>query len=181
MSNLVLESLYFFLPAYVANMSPQIASWLNLFPSLNKPIDSYIKPGLLGKNKTVRGFLSGVIVALLFGILQFLGMNIDFFNSISILDYSNIWIALSSSFLLGFGALFGDSVKSFFKRMRNIKSGQPWIGADQMDYVIGGLIFVLPFFMISWYNILFVLVFSPIAHVVTNIIAYNLRIKKVWW
>jgi len=181
MSEIVLESLYFFLPAYVGNMSPQLASWLNLFPSLNKPIDSYFGKNIFGRNKTVRGFVCGVLVAMIFGVLQFFGMNLNFFNSISLLDYSNIWIVLSSSFLLGFGALFGDAIKSLFKRMRKIKSGASWPVADQMDYVLGGLIFVLPFFMISLYHILFILIFSPIAHLIVNIIAFNLRIKKVWW
>ena len=39
------------------------------------------------------------------------------------------------------GALGGDAIESFFKRRVGIKAGNPWFFFDQVDYIIGGLLF----------------------------------------
>ena len=58
--NIILASILFFLPAYIANAMPVIASGLKLFPSLAKPINKKV----LGESKTYRGFFVGIIGAL---------------------------------------------------------------------------------------------------------------------
>ena len=85
------------------------------------------------------------------------------------------------SFYLGLGALLGDLVKSFFKRKIGIKSGEPWIIFDQIDYVIGGLIFGSVMVIPGIELIITLLIISPLFSLGANIIAYKLKIKKVWW
>ena len=52
---IIWKSLYFFLPAYFANMAPVLFKKLNL---LNKPVHEK----LFGKNKTWRGLVVAVIL-----------------------------------------------------------------------------------------------------------------------
>lgn len=162
---LILASIVFFLPAYVANAMPVIASGLKLTPSLAKPIHAK----LFGKTKTYRGFVFGIISALIIGLILYF---INFYNNIE---------TLLLSFLLGFGALFGDLIKSFLKRRIGIKSGEPWIIFDQIDYVVGGLLFSSIVFLPPIEIIIILLIISPIFSLGANIIAYKLGIKKVWW
>ena len=116
----ILTTIYFFLPAGVANMAPVLVKKLNLF---NYPIDCNAKLNnkpILGKNKTFRGLIFGTIFSIITIYLQFI-ISLTYPN-LSIINYSNynlIWLG----FLLGFGALFGDICKSFFKRLNNIESG----------------------------------------------------------
>ena len=42
--------------------------------------------------------------------------------------------------LFGLGALLGDAIESFFKRQREVPSGESWFPFDQFDYIIGGLL-----------------------------------------
>ena len=79
----LLKCFYLMLPAYFANMAPVIVKKINLFVL---PIDFNTqmnnKP-VLGKNKTFRGFIFGVIFSIIIVYVQFLLYNIDFFKNIS--------------------------------------------------------------------------------------------------
>src|SRR3989338_4373806 len=102
-------------PGFLANMTPVFA--MRAFPRWTTPIDYGMtlagKP-LLGKNKTWRGLISGVVVAVVVaGIQSTLTPNYP---------YWLVW-----GFLIGFGALLGDAVKSFFKRRMGIPPGKPFI------------------------------------------------------
>lgn len=170
--NIILASIVFFLPAYAANAMPVIASGLKIFPSLAKPINKKV----FGESKTYRGFFVGIVGALIVGYIQF---------AFGLYNFStwqnNLMFTLLLSFYLGIGALTGDIVKSFFKRKFGKKSGEPWIFFDQVDYVIGGLLFgsfmVVPVMEL----IVTLLIISPLFALGANIIAYKLKIKKVWW
>ena len=100
------------------------------------------------------------------------------FRIISFTDYSN-WLTIG--FLLGFGALFGDSVKSFFKRRLSIKPGRPFIPLDQLDYSIGSLLFVSIIFIPSWQAILTIIIANFILHIIANHLAYYLKLSDVKW
>ncbi|MFC1600118.1 CDP-2,3-bis-(O-geranylgeranyl)-sn-glycerol synthase [Patescibacteria group bacterium] len=164
--NLVLVSVIFFFPAYAANSLPVVANGLKLFPSLNKPIHKT----LFGKSKTYRGFVVGMIGALLVGLIQYYSG-----------WYSQLEYSLLLAFLLGFGALLGDLIKSFIKRRIGIKSGDPWIIFDQIDYVIGGVLLAYIINPVSLEIIITLLVISPLLSLGSNMISYSLKIKKVWW
>ncbi|MFC1810765.1 CDP-2,3-bis-(O-geranylgeranyl)-sn-glycerol synthase [Patescibacteria group bacterium] len=162
-------SLIFFLPAYFANAMPVIASGLKIFPSLAKPINEKV----FGKTKTYRGFVVGTGAAILIGaILNYLGIYYYFEYEV------NIWVL---AFLLGFGALLGDLIKSFIKRRIGKKSGEPWVIFDQIDYVIGALLLSSVIMTPPIEVIITLLIISPLLSLLANIIAYTLKIKKVWW
>ena len=171
----ILTTIYFFLPAGVANMAPVLVKKLNLF---NYPIDCNAKLNnkpILGKNKTFRGLIFGTIFSIITIYLQFI-ISLTYPN-LSIINYSNynlIWLG----FLLGFGALFGDICKSFFKRLNNIESGKSWTPFDQIDWVVGGIVFTMFLINYSTSQILTLLIFFGSIHPIVNIIGWKLEIKK---
>jgi CDP-2,3-bis-(O-geranylgeranyl)-sn-glycerol synthase len=83
--------------------------------------------------------------------------------------------------MAGFGAMFGDLMKSFFKRRRNIKPGQSWAPFDQLDFIAGAILFLSPFVRLKFKNIIILLFASPILHIASNHIGYYLGINKKKW
>lgn len=171
------------LPAYVANMAPVFAAKI-----LGKwgafPIDFGKTLGgkrICGDHKTIRGFVCGLLAA--WGILflqRYLMNSSGFFFQLSIIQYEavNLWLF---GFLFGFGALFGDAVKSFFKRRVGVPPGERWIPWDQLDFIFGALLFVSFVYIPQIHIILIILLFSPILHILTNQIGYLLKIKNTKW
>jgi CDP-2,3-bis-(O-geranylgeranyl)-sn-glycerol synthase len=127
--NEVLWFLVFFLPAYVANMSPVFVRKVNV---LNYPIDGGVTlrgHPLLGKNKTWRGLIFGTLMGgLTGGIMQLSGLDFVWWHG----------------FILGFAALLGDALKSMAKRQVGIRPGGRWMPFDQLDYMVVALLFSLP-------------------------------------
>ena len=166
-------------PAYFANMAPVICR--NIFPRLAFPLDFNKKISgkpILGKNKTFRGLIFGMIFAIVFAYIQFNLYKLDFFRDISVLDYNN-WLLIG--LLLGSGALFGDIVKSFIKRRLNIPSGDPWRGFDQLDFVFGAIIFV-SFIKLLDLNLIFTaIIASLVLNVTLNAISTYLKIRTDKW
>src|SRR3989338_8143542 len=175
----LLKCLYFMLPAYLANMAPVIVKNVNF---LNYPVDFGMKVGgkpLLGKHKTYRGFFFGTLFAILLSYVQYILYDLSwFFQWISFQNYSN-W--LQFGFLMGFGALFGDSLKSLIKRRMKIKPGAKFIPFDQTDFVIGAVLFTIPVFDLTWKIFLTCIVFSFVLHIAVNHIAFWLRIRNEKW
>jgi len=161
---MIIEALYFALPVYFANMAPVFFKKLNF---LSKPINNK----LFGSHKTYGGFIFGILTAILVTFMQY-KLNL----SINLLNYSNF---LLIGFLFGFGALFGDLVKSFFKRRIGIKPGKPWIPFDQLDFIVGGLLFISLVYVPEFEIILTLLVLTPIGHILINHIGYYLRVREV--
>lgn len=183
MLDLVLQSVYFMLPAYVANMLPQIFARFKLLEFLNIPVDFDSKIGeqtVFGRHKTWRGIIVGVLGAILTIYLQKSLENKAFFLQISLLDYVSL-NGVISGLLFGAGALLGDIVKSFVKRRINIAPGKSMPIFDQLDFVIGALIFMSLIYVPPFWNIVIILILSPILHLIVNIIAYFLKLKKVWY
>lgn len=175
----ILKCIYFMAPAYFANMAPVIAkNWLKF---LAVPVDfgkRFEGKELFGSHKTFRGIIFGTLFAIVAAYLQFLLYGLDFFKSLSFIDYSN-W--LTAGFLLGFGALFGDLVKSFFKRRLDIKPGQRFFPWDQLDFVVGALVFASFTFGLTWKIVFYSIVVSVIGHIIINHSAYYLGIRKEKW
>lgn len=174
MLDTIISALYFFLPAYFANMCPVIAGKLRL------PLGHPISERLLGSHKTWRGFYAGYLGALTILAVQFLIQENQLLGAYILLDYQNINL-FGYAFLFGIGAITGDGLKSFFKRRIGIKPGAPWFPFDQLDFVVVALLFLWPFFTLPWQHILALLIATPILHLLVNILAYKLKFKKVWW
>ncbi len=166
---LVVSSLYFFLPAYFANMAPDL---LKRIPFLGKPI--WKKK--LGKAKTWRGIVVAVLAGILVFWLQKYLFEFNFFYNISLIDYGDFSLLLG--FLLGFGAILGDLVKSYFKRRAGIKPGVSWKPWDQLDFVIGGLVLSWLVYVPRVGVVAVLLVLSPFLHLLFCRIGYWLGVKK---
>ncbi len=178
MLDIILQCFYLMLPAYFANMAPVLVKKINF---LKIPIDfdkTLNNKPIFGKNKTFRGLVFGVIFAIIIAYLQFLLYRNNIFVNISIVDYSN-WFLIG--LLMGFGAIFGDLIESFVKRMINYEPGRSFIPFDQLDFVIGALIFVYPLIILSLNKIIIILLLSFVLHVIVNHIAYYTKIRKEKW
>ena len=173
--------LYLALPCFVANSLPVIFQRLKWLPNLNKPLDGGAKifnQRLFGDHKTIRGLLVGVVGAMIVGFIQYL---FSYYHFIVIYELPGLSQFLFFSFLAGLGALAGDAVESLVKRQLKIASGDSLIIFDQLDYVIGFLL--LTSLIISWplKAVLFLLLFSLIAHPISNWLSYVFKIKKTYW
>ena len=72
-------------------------------------------------------------------------------------------------------------IKSFFKRRIGIKRGQPWPPFDQLDFLTGGILLYSLTSIPDSRIVLILYMITPIGHLISNIIAYNLKLKNVWW
>ncbi len=166
---------WLFLPAGLANASPALFKWL---PFLNSPIDcrkSINGKRILGDNKTWRGLIFGTLVAIIFVFIQ--KSVYPWMTEFSIINYSEINF-LFLGFLFGFGALFGDIVESFFKRRRNLEPGESWVPYDQIDWILGGILFLNIYILLPFKTNIGILIIFGIIHPVVNHIAYWLDIRK---
>ena len=174
----ILSAIYFFLPAGFANMAPPVIGKFFTLPG--SPIDNGKKwkgKEIFGSHKTWRGFISAIVVGVFIFNVQIILYQFSIFKSLSVLDYSkaSFWIG----FLLSFGAIFGDLIKSFFKRRLAIQSGKSWIPFDQIDYVVGALLCTAIVFIPPVSTILTILIFFPLIHPLVNTIGYHMRIRDV--
>lgn len=176
------QALFFALPIYLANMAPVFMKWMPLF---NVPLDfgkSFRGYRIFGKNKTWRGMVVGIIFAVLMIYLQkYLFQSFKAIREISIFDYAQSQSLLYFGVLLGFGAILGDALKSFFKRQFCIRPGKSWVPFDQLDFVVGGLAFGAIIFWPGWQIVLILVVVTPVLHWLTNVAAYKLKLKDVPW
>lgn len=161
----IFQLLYFLLPAIVANMLPPFTR----FVRWNIPIS----PRLLGKNKTMLGFVVGVAGAV---ITAFVLSRVQWQGSIA--DFGD-WFVLG--LLFGFGAMLGDCVKSFFKRKKGILPGKPWMVFDQLDFVIGALVLVWHRVVLSLTDVLIIFLITFLGSILINHLAFWLGIKRTRW
>lgn len=168
----LLAMIAFLLPCYFANAAPVVLGG-------GARMDFGIKlpdgEALLGKTKTIRGFLGGI------------GIGIVVAGVISILFPTLIFgdqkILFLSGVLLSIGALVGDAVGSFIKRRVGIGSGKPLIFVDQLDFIAGALVFAYPVAnsVYTIESIIFMVVLTYVLHVISNAAANKLGLKKVPW
>lgn len=166
---------YLLLPAYLANA---MGTLLSRCPFLAAPIDG--GKNIFGSNKTWRGAIFGILAALIVVLTQNILYSVDFFQKISLLDYPRIhWLMFG--LLAGGGAIFGDLAKSFLKRCLKLAAGAPLPPLDQIDFLIGFFFFTA--LIVDWRPAIIIVAFliTLIIHPLSNIIAYFLKIKNVWW
>ncbi|MFH1400118.1 MAG: CDP-archaeol synthase [Nanoarchaeota archaeon] len=178
MLSLIVQSVYYFLPAYVANMAPII--FRRLLPSSwAVPVDGGLmfrgKP-VLGRNKTWRGLVLGVVSAAVVAVLQ-RSVGWTYAEPFPYASFSWQMMALLGV-LLGAGALIGDMVKSFFKRQTGRPPGRPWVPFDQVDFVVGALLLSSILFVPSWRMIVTILVASFALNMIVPFIGYRLGVNE---
>lgn len=173
---IILQLIWFGIPGGISNATAPISK--KLLPMFNAPVDFGIEINgkrLFGKNKSFRGFIFGTIVGTLVFLLQrYLYINFDIFREISLIDYEDAPIYIGS--LLGFGALFGDLIESFFKRRLNINSGESWFPFDQIDWILGMILLVFPFVEISIFEATLSVFLGLIIHIIVKYIGFLLKL-----
>ncbi|MBW2977452.1 CDP-2,3-bis-(O-geranylgeranyl)-sn-glycerol synthase [Candidatus Woesearchaeota archaeon] len=174
----LLSVLYFMLPAYFANMAPVFVRKIKFLDSSIDFNKKYKGKPILGKHKTWRGLFFGVLFGIVVAYIQYLLYGYSSFSNISFVDYNN-WFIIG--FLLSFGALVGDSVKSFFKRRVGVKPGKPFIPWDQIDYAIGAIFFIYFVYALTVAQMIAILLISFFGHILINHLGYYLGIREVKW
>ncbi len=157
-----------FLPAYIANAMPVLLGGKMPMDFNKKFLDG---KRILGKGKTIQGFLGGIFSGISVGfILSFI------YNPFGISSQNQFLIAI----LMSIGAMIGDSIGSFIKRRFGVKGEYPFI--DQMPFIITAILFSYPLIpkldLLTYFGIL---LFTYVLHKTANIFAYYIGIKKVPW
>jgi CDP-2,3-bis-(O-geranylgeranyl)-sn-glycerol synthase len=159
---LIIEALKFIFPAYCANAAPVLGGG-------GKPMDfgKNLSDGkrIFGAHKTFRGFFAGLAIGTAVGIMDCVAFGFP-------------WLF---AFLTPLGALLGDLAGAFLKRRLNIAPGGLLPVVDQIDFVVGALVFALPVLTVSWQLAVAVLLITPPIHLFTNFLAYKLKLKKNPW
>jgi CDP-2,3-bis-(O-geranylgeranyl)-sn-glycerol synthase len=130
-ATLIVEALKFIFPAYCANAVPVIAGGGQPMDFGRNFFDG--KP-VFGKNKTFKGFFFGLAVGVAVGMVEWV-----------LFDYPFLFSVLSP-----LGALLGDLAAAFLKRRIGIAPGGLLPVVDQIDFVVGAIIFSLPLAIIYW-------------------------------
>ena len=164
---LIVEALKFIFPAYCANAAPVIAGG-------GRPMDFgktfFDGKPIFGKNKTFRGFFFGLAVGVAVGLVE-----------CALFGYPYLFSVLSP-----LGALMGDLAGAFLKRRLGIAPGGLLPIIDQIGFVIGAILFSLPFFSLPltityWELAIAVIIITPPIHLFTNFLAYKLKLKNNPW
>ena len=162
---LIIQAIKFIFPAYCANGTPVLAGG---GPKMDFGKNFADGKRIFGNNKTFRGFFFGWSVGFMVGIAEGL-----------VFGFSNFPILFSV--LIPLGALLGDLAGAFIKRRIDIAPGGILPVVDQIDFVLGALVFALPLAMVNWQLAVTVLLITPPIHLFTNFVAYKLKLKKNPW
>ncbi|MGB9675575.1 MAG: CDP-2,3-bis-(O-geranylgeranyl)-sn-glycerol synthase [Candidatus Bathyarchaeales archaeon] len=161
-AHIIVEALKFIFPAYCANAIPVIAGGGLPIDLDKKFFDG--KP-IFGKNKTYKGFFFGLLVGTLVGSAESL-----------VFDYPPLF-----GFMLSLGALFGDLFGAFLKRRLGLAPGELLPVIDQIDFVVGALLFAIPLPILTIELAVTALIITPPIHLLTNFAAYKLGLKSNPW
>jgi len=162
---LVVEAFKFIFPAYCANAIPVVIGGGYPIDFGKKFFDG--KP-IFGNNKTLKGFFSGLAVGTAVGLVE----------SAIFPEYSILF-----GFLVSLGALFGDLTGAFVKRRLGLAPGDLLPIIDQVDFIIGAILFSFFFSLkiLSLELIIAVFVITPPIHLLTNFAAYKIGLKNNPW
>jgi len=121
----------------------------------------------------VLGFFLGIAAAILTALLQ---SRIHWQSDL--VNYEQ-WFKLGLA--CGCGAMIGDSLKSYLKRQLKIVPGQSWIPADQLDFVLGGLLALSFWVHLDWLDVIMILIVSFVGDIIINQLSFQLGIRNTRW
>ena len=159
---LIVDALKFIFPAYCANATPVLAGGGT---QMDFGKNFYDGKRIFGNNKTFRGFFFGLAIGILVGSLERV-----------LFGFPVLFIIL-----IPLGALVGDLAGAFLKRRLGIAPGGLLPIVDQVDFVIGAIVFSFPLAIVSWELAVTVLLITPPIHLFTNFLAYKMKLKRNPW
>lgn len=160
---LIIEAVKFIFPAYCANAIPVIAGG-----GISIDFGRTLPDGrpVFGKNKTFRGFIAGLAAGTIAGLAESCLFNYP----------------ITFGFVVSLGALMGDLTGAFLKRRLSIPPGGLLPVVDQIDFIIGAILFSLLLPMpLNWELYIAALIITPPVHLLTNYAAYRLKLKSNPW
>lgn len=176
----LLSAVYFYLPGAVANIGANLARFVPFLKNISVPVDGgYVWKGrrLIGEHKSWGGFLGGVLFGLVFGLGKIFIFD-KYWPGTLFLSLSTGWGVLLIV-LMSVGAVSGDIVKSVLKRVVGVSPHRPWIPFDEIDHTTMAMILVRLVFGVEWKLVFVVIGVYFVLHLVSNIVGYALKLKKV--
>jgi CDP-2,3-bis-(O-geranylgeranyl)-sn-glycerol synthase len=173
------QAVYFFGPAYVADVSPVLAA--RLLPQLDAPIDggrTLRRRRLLGSHKTWRGLAACVVGGVAGWESQRLVYQLGLVRDLAVVDYAAQPIV--PGLLMGAGAALGDALKSFLKRQVGIPPGAPWLGFDQLDFFVGAVAFASLVWLPPPGTLLAVAPLVFVCDLAATALFWRLGLKQTW-
>ena len=161
-TQLIVEALKFIFPAYCANATPVLAGGGTRMDFGKNFFDG---KRIFGNNKTFRGFFFGLAIGI----------------SVGLMECAAFHFPILFAVLIPLGALLGDLTGAFLKRRIGIAPGGLLPIVDQIDFVVGAVVFSIPLAIINWEAAVTVLLITPPIHLFTNFLAYKLKLKKHPW
>jgi CDP-2,3-bis-(O-geranylgeranyl)-sn-glycerol synthase len=160
----LLIAVYVAIPTYVANSTPVL---LGGGPPIDRGREFVDGRRIFGTNKTVRGFTYGLLLGSAAGLAE----AILFRN----------YLLVPAGILASLGALLGDLLGAFLKRRLDIPPGHPLPVVDQLDFILGALVLVSPLLNVTMGAVLILVIATVPIHLLSNVVAYMLRLKKRLW
>ncbi len=165
----VLELILILVPLYIANSAAML---LGGKTQIDFGKNFFDKRPLFGEGKTFKGTFLGIAA----GIISVLILDYYFQGNNGVIQ-NYLWYGI----LLSFGAIIGDIAGSFAKRRMGIERGEPVFLLDQLDFVLGGIVFGGTVHWISLELFLLICVITLFAHKASNFVAFKFKLKKVPW
>ncbi|NHI93626.1 MAG: CDP-2,3-bis-(O-geranylgeranyl)-sn-glycerol synthase [Candidatus Lokiarchaeota archaeon] len=186
---------FYILPAYFANGGAVLMGKYIKGRPIDLGKNFFDDQRILGDGKTWQGLLGGTLIGTFGGFVMWLIVlgavaaakfeyNFGFADPICHPILYDMTIL--RGFLLAFGALMGDMIGSFIKRRFKRERGAKFPILDQLDFILGAVLFsLIEFwvinFLIVWPILLFVIIVTPVLHVVANRSAFKLGLKNEPW
>lgn len=185
--DVVLTAAWLMLPAYFANSSA-------VFTGGRGVIDGGATLGgrrVLGDGKTWSGLVGGTAVGTGVGLLLQAARGPLVQGGTALPDYGPLPGLVLLPLSLALGALLGDVTASFVKRRRGHRRGEPWVGVDQLDFVVGAILLAgLTSTLLGnpWFTDSFTLpvlaaivLLTPVLHLGANVAGHRMGKKEVPW
>jgi CDP-2,3-bis-(O-geranylgeranyl)-sn-glycerol synthase len=160
----LLIAIYIAVPAYVANSTPVLLGGGAPIDRGRRLIDGR---RILGTNKTIKGFAYGLLLGSLAGLVE----------AVLFANYALISVGVIASL----GALLGDLFGAFLKRRLDIAPGNPLPVVDQLDFILGAILFTYPLLNVTVGAVLILVIATLPIHLLSNTVAYMLRMKSRRW
>ncbi len=161
-ASLIVAALKFIFPAYCANAAPVLGGGGTPLDFGRTFVDG---KRIFGTNKTFRGLFFGLAIG----------------SAVGVADCLVFGFPWAFAVLTPAGGLIGDLVAAFIKRRLSIAPGGLLPVVDQIDFVVGAIVFAVPLMIVTWELAITVLLITPPIHLFTNFIAFKLKLKKNPW